>query len=225
MIRGKFLNSLSNAYKQIFFEQEMPPAPPPAPPGVDPAMGAMPPMPGTQPIEKPAKVEEPVKKAGSPLTQEGNTILAGLLAKAFFIDIVDESEKYQIKNMQDNLNDENAGEIELEIVKRLELLDPQLLDVDENLFELTPAGAQLFINEIAKKKLIPSLEIKPGGGHSYMLNLIITALLRPTDLTVVKIEQILKKIKEKTEGKNLSGIAEQKTEVLFQQAFNKYAKI
>lgn len=222
MIEGKFLSSLSKVYKQILFEQEVPPPPPPPP--MDPAMGGAP-MPGAMPSpEKPSKVEEPVKKPGAPLTQEGSTALASLLAKAFFIDIVDESERYQIKNMQDNLNDDNAGEIELELVKRLELLDPQLLDIDENLFELTPEGAQLFINEVSSKKLISNLEVKPGGGQAYMLNLIITALLRPTDLKLVKIEELLKKVKEKTEGKNLANISEKKTETLLQQAFSKYAK-
>ena len=231
MTDSKFISSLSKAYKHILFEQDVPSPAAPAlsPPSVPPApMGTAAPLPGMPATEKPASVEEPADtKPGAPLTQEGETMLAGLLAKAFFLDVADGSERYQIKNMQGNINDENAAQIELEIVKKMEALDPQLLDVDENLFELTPEGAKLFIKGLMDKKLIPDLEVKPGGGQSYLLNLVITALLRPTDLNIVKIEELLKDVKEKTEGKEKTGLEEStsKTALLFKQAFLKYAKV
>lgn len=231
MTDSKFIDSLSKTYKQILFEQDVPspaapaPAPPPVPPA--PMVGAAP-IPGAPGGEPPAKVEEPAKQQpGSPLTQEGETLLARLLAKAFFLDVTDGAERYQIKNMQGNINDENASQIELELVKKIQALDPQLLDVDEDLFELTPEGAKLFIDNLVKRKLIPDLEIKPGGGQAYLLNLVITALLRPTDLNIVKVEQLLKDVKEKTEGEGKTGLSESnsKTSLLFKQAFLKYAKV
>jgi len=231
MTGSKFIDSLSLAYKQILFEQDIPSpmAPGLSPPAVPPA-----PVPGAAPLpaapgaEQPASVEEPPKQdPGAPLTQEGEALLAGLLAKAFFIDVTDGSERYQIKNMQSNINDETVAEIELELVKKMEVLDPQLLDIDEDLFELTPEGSKLFIDGLINKNLIPDLEVKPGGGHSYLLNLVITALLRPTDLNIVKIEELLKKVKEKTEGKEKTGLEESvtKTGLIFNEAFSKYAKL
>lgn len=223
MNSGKFLNQLSKAYRNILFEQEIPvpPSPEAAPESLGaPPMPPAPPAPAGPPADSTGDVEKDVTKEG-PLSQESQTFLTNLLAKAFFIEITDGSERYQIKNMQNALGDEaKVPQVEFETVKKLESLDPQIIDVDEELFELTPEGSKMFIDEIIKRNLIPDLEVKPGGGRAYMLNLILTALLRPTDLNVVEISDLLEQIKEKTEQ-----VKESKFAPLYAAALSKYAKL
>lgn len=225
---NRFIGSLTNAYRQILFEQEVPepPAAPPAAPSA-PAQANAAMAPITPPAgDKPGNVEEPNKAQAAAVTQEDEALLSRLLAKAFFLDVTDGAERYQIKNMQSNLSDETAQQVEFELVKKIMALDPQLLDIDEDLFELTPAEARVFIDKLMEKKLIPDLEVKPGGGKAYMLNLIITALLRPTDLSLVKVEELLKRIKENSKGKNMSTVSEQsKFTSLLQTTLSNYAKI
>ena len=225
MNSSKFLSQLSRTYKNILFEQDLAAPPVPAGPDMGSAAGAVPPMPPAPPMGTPADSVSSVEKdktgQAEPLQQEGQTNLAGMLAKAFFIELVDNTERYQIENLQNSLQDESkVSEVEFELVKKLESLDTQIIDVDKELFELTPDGAKLFIDEVIKRKLIPGLEIKPGGGKAYMINLIITTLLRPTDLNVVDISNLLEEIKEKTEN-----IKESRFEPLYNAAFNKYAKV
>lgn len=233
MTDGKFLHSLRDAYRQILFEQDVPAGPVPAaapapgtPPPTPPAPGApppvVPPMPGA-PGEATTDVEKP-KPDQTALTPESEAMLAGLLAKAFFIDLLDETEKYKVKNMQGNISDDTAPQIELEVVKRIKAEDPKILDIEEDLFELSPAGARMFLNKIANGKTIEGLEIKPGGGQAYLLNLILTVMLRHFELgEKVKVQEILEDIRDKTtKGPTLD---ESKTAALFEVTFNKYAKV
>ena len=225
MTDGKFLSSLKEAYRQILFEQEVP-APPPAPaPAAPPAVPPMPPgMPGAVPPgETTTDVEKPNGEQQA-VTPESEAMLTGLLAKSFFIDLLDETEKYKIKNMQSNVSDDTAQQIELELVKRIKAEDPKILDIDEDLFELSPAGARMFLDKIANGKVIEGLQVKPGGGQAFLLNLILTVLLRHFELgEKVKIQEILEEIRDKTtKGPTLE---ESKTESMLITAFNKYAKI
>jgi len=227
MTDKKFLSQLKDAYRQILFEQEIPadPAAPPmaAPPMAAPPMAPLPAAGTPETGENVSDVEKPKKEQG-PVTGEGEAFLGSLLAKAFFIDLLDETEKYTISKMQENLNDDNANEVELELVKRIKTEDSKILDIDDNLFELSPAGARQFIKEVGNGRVIEGLQIKEGGGRAYLLNLLLTVLLRHFELgEVVKIQEILEKIRDKTtEGPTLD---ESKTESLFTATFKKYAKI
>lgn len=230
MTDGKFLSKLTNTYRTLLFEQELPvgggasPAAPPATPPAAPPVGVppvgMPPAPGGDPL---AEVEK-AKKGENTVTDSSEAMLTGLLAKAFFIDFVDEAEKLTIDNTKNNLSEENAKDVELEIVKRIKSEDPTVLDVDDNLFQLTQDGARMFINYLEEENKIKDLDIRPGGGLVYMLNLILTVLLRHFELgEKVKIREKLEEIKERTsEGPTLK---ESKTNVIFNSVFSKYAKI
>jgi hypothetical protein len=222
---NQFLGLLADTYRQMLFEQEIP-APGPSPTPAAPQNTPPPVPPQTPPPngDTPGNVEEPKKELGGAVTQEDEALLARLLAKAFFLDVTDGAERYQIKNMQSNLNDETAQQVEFELVKKVMALDPQLLDIDEDLFELTPGEARIFINKLMEKKMIPDLEIKPGGSKPYMLNLIITALLRPTDLNLVKVEELLKSIKEKSSSESKTVSEQSRFLDLLQTTISKYAK-
>lgn len=226
MNSGKFLDLLTNTYRNLLFEQDIPaPQAPLAPPEAP--MGAVPPpMPPAAPMGQPSDTAASVEKdkqGNTALKQEGQTNLANMLAKAFFIEVTDSAERYQIENMQNSLDDESKlADIEFELVKKIETLDTQILDVEDSLFELTPEGANMFIDAITKRGLIPGLEVKPGGGKAYMLNLVITALLRPANFNVVDIENLLEEIKKKTQPDTVS---ESKFGPLYNSALSKYAKI
>lgn len=222
MTDGKFLTSLREAYRQILFEQEVPVPPPPAAPApqalpIPPGMPVPPPGETTTDVEKPNDQQQAV-------TPESEAMLTSLLAKSFFIDLLDETEKYKIKNMQSNISDNTAQQIELELVKRIKAEDPKILDIEEELFELSPAGARMFLDRIANKKTIEGLQVKPGGGQAFLLNLILTVLLRHFELgEKVKIQEILEEIRDKiTKGPTLE---ESKTQSMLVAAFNKYAKV
>lgn len=222
---GKFLDILKDSYRQIFFEQQVP-AEPPASTPLPPPMGGIPPLPVAPP---PGEVPTDVEKAPDTVdvvTPESEAMLAGLLAKAFFIDLMDETEKFKVKNMQANLTDENTNEIELEVVKRIKSEDPKILDMDEDLFELSPAGARMFLDKIANSGVIEGLTVKPGGGQAYLLNLILTVMLRHFELgEKVKIQEILEQIKEKTTKGPTLEESQSKTVTLLIQCLSKYAKI
>jgi hypothetical protein len=230
--RGRFLHTIGDAYRQIFFEQQVPvdplaattaaPAPPPL--GVPP-MAA---VPGTG--ETQSDVEKSPENLDA-VTPESEAMLTGLLAKSFFIDLMDESEKLKVINMQANLQanltDETANKVELAIVKRIKSEDSKILDMDDGkLFELSPKGARIFLNTIANPETIEGLTIKPGKGKTYLLNLILTVLLRHFELgEAARIRKILEDIRDQTtQGPTLEE-SDSKTINLLIKTLSKYAKV
>jgi hypothetical protein len=218
MISGKFVNLLTKAHRQIFFEQDVPVPPPADPAGappMDPSLMPPPPMPAV--IDKATKVEEPKQEEG-PITQENESFLIDLIAKSIFIELDDE-EKYKVKNMQQNLTKDTANDIELQLLKRIKGDSYKILDIEENIFELTPDESRSFLNKLIGSDIIKNLEVGQGDGEMYLTNLLITSLLRDFSLDdKVKVETMLKNTKD--DKKN-----DLKTESLLKQAFEKYAKI
>jgi hypothetical protein len=222
MNHSKFTEKLSQAYKQILFEQDIPApeeaaagqAPPPLPPP-----GALPTMPlpsNEEPIElaKPSEVE-------SPLSQEEEAFLSNLLAKAIFLDVPD-SEKNNLINLQKSVNDENADQIESEIVKIINSENYQILDVDENLFEVSPENSRRLIEEL--KKIIGNEELKQGKGRVYIVNLLVTSLLR--DFSTAEKGRTIKLLKGLQKDDDSVKLEEKnsKTVNLLIDTLKKYAK-
>jgi hypothetical protein len=232
MNSSKFLQALSKTYKQILFEQDIPsqlasPAPaaspaasPAAPPAAVPPAGAVPPP--AQAGDAVSDVEQ-AKPVAGPIGPEAQAFLIGLLAQSIFLDLGEE-EKYQIKNMQARLSDQTAPQIELEIVKKIKELkgdNYEMLDINQSLFEMTPRESNEFVNFLVKHKIIKEEELKSGGGEVYLLNLIITALMRTFDITEKgKVMDILEHIGDKRIKKE-----SRKWEKIIDSQIEKYGKV
>lgn len=215
MKNNKFVGLLTNAYRQMLFEQEVPDMMPPM--TQDPAAIAQQAPMAPQTSDTATDVEKPKKQEGA-ITQENESFLIDLIAKSIFIELDDE-EKYKVKNMQQNLSDETVNDIELQLLRRVKGDSYKILDINEDLFELSPSESREFLNKLIKSELVKNLEIGPGGGEMYLINLLITVLLRDFSLDdKIKVEEMLESIKEA--NKNTL-----KTEGLLKKAFEKYAKI
>jgi hypothetical protein len=215
MKNNKFVGLLTNAYRQMLFEQEVPDMMPPM--TQDPAAIAQQAPMAPQTSDTATDVEKPKKQEGA-ITQENESFLIDLIAKSIFIELDDE-EKYKVKNMQQNLSDETVNDIELQLLRRIKGDSYKILDINEDLFELSPSESREFLNKLIKSELVKNLEIGPGGGEMYLINLLITVLLRDFSLDdKIKVEEMLESIKEV--NKNTL-----KTEGLLKKAFEKYAKI
>jgi len=125
----KFIKELNRAYKSVLLEQgpmDMPPlggapapgGPPPPPAAPAPPAGPMPALPSE---------ENPVKDKEARSTSD--TFLIGLIAKALLVNI-DDDDKLKIVKFVKNLNEENASEIEENLVNMLNSYDYQNLDED-----------------------------------------------------------------------------------------------
>lgn len=208
MNSGKFIGLLQKYYKQLLFEQDIPPAPAAAAAPLPPP----PPAPPVGPGETATDIERPQKVEG-PISQETESFIIDLIAKSIFIDIEDE-EKYKIKNMQQNLSDETVNDVELQLLKRIKAENYKILDIDETLFNLTPEQSRKFLNRLIEHDIIKDQEIPSGGGEVYLVNLLITVLLRDFNLEdKVKVEELLEEIKKEKELK---------TEKFFKAQFAKY---
>ena len=94
MNSSRFVGLLQKYYKQLLFEQDIPPAPatPPGAPAPAPAPANIPaPAAGEAQID----VEQPKKVEGA-ISQETEAFIIDLIAKSIFIDVEDE-EKYKIE--------------------------------------------------------------------------------------------------------------------------------
>jgi len=122
----KFIQQLNNAYKNILTEQgpmdaplggaPAPVGPPPPPAAPTPPAGPMPAMPSE---------ESPVDDKGARSTSD--TFLIGLIAKALLVNI-DDDDKLKVVKYIKNLSEDNASEIEENLVNTLNSYDYQNLD-------------------------------------------------------------------------------------------------
>lgn len=216
MDNSKFLRDLKQVYQQILFEQPIPPGPepvggaplPPAPPAAPP-----PPAPST---EKPSDLADQ-EKGDSPLGNEEESFLANLLAKAVFIDVQDE-EKSNLVNLQKNLTNDTSNQIENEVIKMVNAEGYQMIDVDENLFDISPRYSRKLIEYL--EKIVGDQELKSGRGRVYIVNLLITTLLR--DFSVGEKGEVIEALENFQKKDDTSDIKESKTYNLFNQSFEKY---
>jgi hypothetical protein len=223
MNTSKFKERLSRVYRHILFEQDIPTpqqdqlAPPAPPTDAAAAMMMPPPVPSG---EEASKFEKPSDKL-SPLSQEEEAFLSNMLAKAIFLDVPDE-EKNNLVNLQKNLNDENSDMIENEVVKIINSENYQMLDVDENLFEVSPKNSRELIESL--KKIIGNEELKQGKGRVYIVNLLVTALLRDfSKFEKSRTIKLLKNMQSKDESVKLEE-TDSKTVNLLINTLKKYAK-
>jgi hypothetical protein len=222
MDNSKFLRSLRQAYQQILFEQQMPPgpagaeplggAPLPTSPGAEPGV-VPPPLAGT---EKPSELANQ-EQGDTPLSMEEESFLANLLAKAVFIDIQDE-EKSNLINLQKNLSNETSNQIENEVIKMLNAEGYQMIDVDENLFDISPRHSRNLIEYL--KSIIGNEELKSGKGRVYITNLLITTLLR--DFSVGEKGEVIEALERFQKKDDTSTVKESRTHALLRQIFEKY---
>jgi len=125
----KFISELNRAYKNVLMEQgpmDLPPmggaptpvGPPPPPAAPTPPAGPMPALPSE---------ENPVqdKEARS----SSDTFLIGLIAKSLLVNI-DDDDKLKIVKFVKNLSEDNASDIEENLVNMINSYDYQNLDED-----------------------------------------------------------------------------------------------
>ena len=219
MDNSKFLRDIKQVYQQILFEQPFPPGPepvggaplPPAPPAVP---GAVPPP--APESEKPSNLADQ-EKGDTPLGSEEESFLANLLAKSVFIDVQDE-EKSNLVNLQKSLTNDTSNQIENEVVKMVNAEGYQMIDVDENLFDISPRYSRKLIEYL--EKIVGDQELKTGKGRVYLVNLLITTLLR--DFSVGEKGEVIEALENFQKKDDTSEIKESKTHTLFNQSFEKY---
>jgi hypothetical protein len=215
MDNSKFLRNLKQAYQHILFEQPVPAEPLGGAP-LPPAPGAAPGVPPAAPTEKPSDLANQ-ETGDTPLSMEEEALLANLMAKAVFIDIQDE-EKSNLINLQKNLSNETSNQVENEVIKMLNAEGYQMIDVDENLFDISPRFSRKLIEYL--KEIIGNEELKSGKGRVYLINLLITTLLR--DFSVGEKGSVIEALESFQKKDDTSTVKESKSQALFKQLFEKY---